>query len=273
MWIDSHCHLNHRNLEKAGALEDVIARAHEAKIDAMLTINCRIAEEFEDIHTLAKAHDNIWCTIGTHPHDASKPDEQAITQEQLAEMALADPENIVGIGETGLDYYYNNSQPEDQKESLRKHLRACVETDLPVVIHARDADEDMAQILREESAGGKLRGVLHCFSSGRGLAEAGLDLGFYISFSGIVTFNKSNDLREIAKDIPLDRLLVETDAPYLAPAPHRGTTNEPAYVAYTGAKLAEIHGITPEDMAKHTTDNFFTLFNKAKLIRQNAYEP
>ncbi len=264
MWIDSHCHLNHSKLDKAGTLEEIITRSREADIDGLLTINCRIESEFAAIHEIAKANDNVWCSIGTHPHDAGKPEEQAITQEQICEMALSDPVNIVGIGETGLDYYYNNSEPEAQEKSLRKHLRACVQSNLPVIIHSRDADEDMARILREESARGKLRGVLHCFSSGRGLAEAGLDLGFYVSFSGILTFPKSQELRDIAKDIPLDRLLVETDAPYLAPEPHRGTTNEPAYVAHTGERLAKIHGITAQEMAKHTSDNFFTLFNKAK---------
>ncbi len=264
MWIDSHCHLNHRHLAKAGSLEEIIARAHENGIDGMLSVNCRIVSEFAEIHEIAKAHDDIWCSIGTHPHDASEPDEKALTQEQLCERALSDPANIIAIGETGLDYFYNNAEREDQAESLRKHLRACVETNLPVIIHSRDADEDMARILREESADGKLRGVLHCFSSGRELAEAGLDLGFYVSFSGILTFGKSEELREIAKDIPLDRLLVETDAPYLAPEPYRGKTNEPAYVSHTGHKLAEIKGISPEEMAECTSRNFFTLFNKAK---------
>ncbi len=261
MWIDSHCHLNHAKLKQIGTPDDVVKNAHAEGIDGMLTICCRISDEFPEVLATAKQFQNVWCTIGTHPHDASKPGEIAVTQNELVKLAQSDPK-IIGIGESGLDYFYNNSSHEDQHTSFRKHIRACVETDLPIVVHARDADEDIIRLIREEGAG-KLRGVMHCFSSGRKMAEEALELGFYISFSGILTFKQADELREIAKTVPLDRMLVETDAPYLAPTPHRGKTNQPAFVVETGKKLADVHGISNEDMAQKTKDNFLKLFNKA----------
>jgi TatD DNase family protein len=262
MWIDSHCHLNHAKLAEAGTPEQVVENARAGGVESMLTICCRVADEFPEVLATAKKFPNVWCTIGTHPHDASKPGELALTQDQLVEKSLSDPK-IVGIGETGLDYFYKNSTPEDQHVSFRKHIRACIEADMPMVVHARDADEDIAKIIKEENKSGKLRGVMHCFSSGRKLAEEALDFGFYISFSGILTFKQAEDLRAIARDVPKDRLLVETDSPYLAPMPHRGKTNQPAYVAHTGAVLAEIHGVSPEEMARITKQNFFSLFKRA----------
>lgn len=267
MWIDSHCHLNHTKLAEIGTPGEIVANAVAAGVESMLTICCRVADEFPDILKLAKQFDNVWCTIGTHPHDASKPGEIAISQEELVRLAKSDAK-IVGIGESGLDYFYNYATHEDQQQSFRKHIRACIETDLPLVVHARDADEDIIKILKEEGAGtgSGLNGVMHCFSSGRKMAEEALELGFYISLSGIVTFKQAEELRAIARDVPLDRLLVETDAPYLAPTPHRGKTNQPAYVVNTGKIAAEIKNVSPEEMAAITKENFFNLFTKAKKI-------
>jgi len=265
MWIDSHCHLNHPGIADLGSPEDLIARAHESNVEGMLTISCRIVSEFPEILKIAQSHENVWCTVGTHPHDAGLEEERNVSLDQLVETANSD-ENIIGIGESGLDYYYDNSPRDDQAESFRKHIRACIETGLPLVVHARDADEDILKILKEEGAGtSPLKGVMHCFSSGRGLAEGALDLGFYISFSGIVTFKKSTELQDIAKDIPLDRILVETDAPFLAPQPFRGKVNEPALVTHTGQFLANLKNISEQDMATYSKENFFTLFDKAKL--------
>ena len=264
MWIDSHCHLNH---EKFGenTPEKLVETARAGGVDSMLTISCRISDEFPDILKLAKQFDNVWCSVGTHPHDAGDEKEKSVTKDDLVNLAKSDAK-IIGIGESGLDYYYNNSSKDDQIASFRKHIRACIETDLPLIIHARDADEDIAKILKEEGQGTNLKGVMHCFSSGPKLAEEALNMGFYISFSGILTFKKAQELQEIAANVPLHRLLVETDAPYLAPEPYRGKTNEPAYVVHTGQKLAELHNITAENMAKQTTDNFYRLFDKAQTV-------
>lgn len=262
MWIDSHCHLNNPKLAEYGTPDEIVARAKDAGVEGMLTICCRIKSEFPEVLGIAKRHDNVWCTIGTHPHDASKPEELAVTLDELVTLAQSDPK-IVGIGESGLDYYYHYSTPEDQAVSFRKHIRACIETDLPLVVHARDADEDIAKILQEEGAGKNLRGVMHCFSSGRKLAEVALDMGFYISFSGIVTFKQADELRDIAKDVPLERILVETDAPFLAPVPHRGKTNQPAFVIETGKFLADFYKLDEEIVASHSKNNFFSLFNRA----------
>lgn len=262
-WIDSHCHLTHEKIGTLGTPEQLVENARVAGVAGMLNICCRISDEFPQVLGTAQKFDNVWCTIGTHPHDAGDAAEMAVSAQELAELAVGDPK-IVGIGETGLDFYYKRSSTADQESSFRKHLHACVETGLPVVIHARDADEDMIRILREEGKGGRLRGVLHCFSSGPKLAGEALNLDFYISFSGILTFAKAEDLREIAKAIPPERLLVETDAPYLAPEPHRGKVNEPAFVRHTGKFLADLHQISEQDMASITSQNFFDLFDKAK---------
>lgn len=263
MWIDSHCHLNHdRNAEGDSPLA-IVGRAKAAGVSGMLNINCRIVEEFPTILATAKAHDNVWCSVGTHPHDAGLEDERAVTLDQL--VALANSEDkIIGIGESGLDYFYDNSPRADQEESFRKHIRACLATDLPLIVHARDADEDIIRVIRSENPDKKLRGVMHCFSSGPKLAEEALEEGFYISFSGIVTFKKSTELQDIAKAVPLNRILVETDAPFLAPMPYRGKTNEPAFVTHTGDFVSGLKNVDTDTMAKTTTTNFFTLFNKAK---------
>lgn len=264
MYIDSHCHLIHNRLKNLGEPAQIIANAADAGVEAMLTICCDIKHEFPQVVDLAKQFPNVWCTIGTHPHDAGVAEEKAVSLEKLIELATSDP-NIVGIGESGLDYFYKHSPVEDQKESFRKHIRACINTGLPLVVHARDADDDVIEILREEGAGKDLKGVMHCFSSGRALGEAALDMGFYISFSGIVTFPKSEELRDFAKDVPLERLLIETDAPFLAPEPHRGKINEPALIIHTGRCLANLHKISEEELANHTKNNFFTLFDKAVM--------
>lgn len=263
MWIDSHCHLNHKRLRnEKGDPAQIAAQARAAGVDGMLTICCRIREELDDLKAIAKSNDNVWCTIGTHPHDAGVEAEKAITLPELVSLAKSDP-HIVGIGESGLDYFYNHAPVEDQQESFRKHIRACLETDLPLVVHARDADEDIMRIIREEGAGTALTGVMHCFSSGRAMGEAALDFGFYISFSGIVTFKKSTELQDFAKAVPADRILVETDAPYLAPEPHRGDVNEPALVVHTGEFVAKLRNEDPSIVAHQTTENFFRLFPKA----------
>lgn len=264
MWIDSHCHLNHPRSEQSPS--ELINDAKKNGIGGLVTICCRISEEADQLAAISAAHDNVWHTIGTHPHDAGQSGEIAITQEQITSLVTQNPKAI-GVGETGLDYFYNNASELDQKESFRKNCRAAIDANVPVIIHARDADDDVAKILKEESQGGRLKGLLHCFSSGEQLAIEALEIGFYISFSGIITFGaKSDNLREIAAKIPKDRLLVETDAPFLAPKPFRGKTNTPSYVQYTGKKLAEIHNIDTENMAKITTENFFTLFTKAHRV-------
>lgn len=264
MWIDSHCHLNHARVAPEDTPALLATRARAAGVSGMISICCRIEEEFDGLLRMVKPLENVWCSIGTHPHDAGLEAEKAVSLEQLCAKALSD-NKVVGIGESGLDYYYDNSPRPDQQESFRKHVRACVQTGLPLIVHSREAEADTAQTLREEGGSGRVRGVMHCFSSGPQLARDALDLGFYISFSGMVTFPKSDALRAIAKTVPVDRILVETDAPFLAPVPYRGKTNEPAYVAHTGNYLADFLGIDREEFAAQTTKNFFTLFDRARL--------
>jgi TatD DNase family protein len=261
MLIDSHCHLD---FEDFGAeREEVLARARRAGVGGMLTICTRVTE-FPAVRALAEANGDVWCSVGIHPHEAaSQPETDAA---RLADLA-AHPK-VVGIGETGLDFFYDHSPRDRQEAVFRAHCAASRETGLPLIVHTRDADDEVAAILREESRGGRLRGVIHCFSSGRQLAESALEIGFYISLSGIVTFKKAEELRTVARDIvPLDRLLVETDAPYLAPVPYRGKRNEPSYVVHTAALVAELKGVSPEALADATTANFFRLFDKAGRSR------
>jgi TatD DNase family protein len=226
----------------------------------MVTIGTWV-DTFPAIHDIAQTHDDISCTVGTHPHHADQENEIPI--QTLIDYAQRT--KVIAIGETGLDYYYDNSPRDIQAESFRRHLRACRETSLPVIVHTRDADEDTLQILREEGLGRGLTGVLHCFSSGRVLAEEAVAGGFYVSLSGLLTFKKSDWLRDIVADLPTDRLLVETDAPYLAPEPYRGKRNEPAYVQHTLATLADVKGLSVDAMADRTTQNFQTLFSKAQV--------
>ncbi|MBN9038909.1 MAG: TatD family hydrolase [Rhizobiales bacterium] len=255
MLVDSHCHLDFPELaeDRAG----VLARARAAGVGRMVTISTRV-RRFDEIRAIAEAHDEVWCSVGTHPHNAAE--EPDVTVDEL--VRLAGHPKVVAIGEAGLDYFYDHAPREAQAAGFRTHIAAARQTGLPLVIHARDADDDVAAILTEETGKGAFPFILHCFSSGRALAEAGVKLGGYVSFSGILTFRKSEELRAIARDLPRDRLLVETDAPYLAPVPFRGKTNEPAFVAHTAAVLAETLGVSADEIARITTDNFFRLFTK-----------
>jgi TatD DNase family protein len=256
MLIDSHCHLDY--FTKA-ELPDILTRADAAGVSEMVTIGTTMAQAAEVIR-LVEAHPNVWGTVGVHPHHAAEAD---IPQPGLL-AGLAEHPKIIGIGESGLDYFYDRAPRERQQENFRAHIRAARLADVPLVIHARDADADIMDILQTEwNEGGKFEFLLHCFSSSRQLAEFGVELGGYVSFSGILTFPKSHELREIAADLPAERLLVETDAPYLAPVPVRGKRNEPAFVAHTAAALAGLRGLTVEQLGELTTANFLRLFRKA----------
>jgi TatD DNase family protein len=258
MLVDSHCHLDYFTpLE----LPDVLARAAAAGVGEMVTIGTSLAQS-EGLPAMISEFPNLWCTIGVHPHHAAEA--PIPTPEVLAEMA-SHP-RVIGVGESGLDYFYDRSPRDVQALNFRAHIRGARLAGVPLCIHARDADDDIALILKEErDRGGAFDFLLHCFSSGRGLAEAALAMGGYVSFSGILTFPRSAELREIARDVPLDRLLVETDAPYLAPVPFRGKRNEPAWVAHTAGRLAEVRGMTVEALADLTTGNFRRLFRKAAV--------
>ena len=255
MLIDSHCHLDFPDF--ADELDAVVQRAVDAGIERLVTISTRV-KKFDQVLAIAERFDPVFCSIGTHPHNADE--ELDVTAKQL--VALSERRKVVAIGEAGLDYFYDNAPREAQAQGLRTHIAAARITRLPLVIHARDADADMAAILREESEKGAFPAVLHCFSSGKSLAETGIELGHYVSFFGILTFKKSDELRAIARDLPADRILVETDAPYLAPTPHRGKCNEPAFVAHTAAVLAETRGVSVEAIAEQTSENFYRLFSK-----------
>jgi len=255
MLVDSHCHLDFPDFE--GEHEDLIERAREAGVTRMVTI-CTRVRKFDQVLTVAEKHDPVFCSVGTHPHNAGE--ERGIPAEEIIE--LSKHPKVVAIGEAGLDYFYDKAPREAQAEGLRIHIEAARRTQLPLVIHSRDADDDMMAILAEEMGKGAFPAVLHCFSSGRDLALKGIELGLYVSFSGILTFKRSEELRAIAAELPIDRLLVETDAPYLAPQPRRGKRNEPAYTAMTAEVLAAVKGVSKEEIARATTDNFFRLFNK-----------
>jgi TatD DNase family protein len=261
MLVDSHCHLD--STEFAADRAAVVARARAAGVGTMLTIGTRV-DELARVQAIAKVDADIWCSVGAHPHEAA--DHADLSPERLA--ALAVHPKVIGIGETGLDFHYDLSPRRVQEQVFRTHLRAARMTGLPPIVHAREADAEIAQILEAERPP---PGVLHCFSSGRRLAEAALALGFYISISGIVTFRNAAELRTIVRDLPRERLLVETDSPYLAPVPHRGRRNEPAYIAATAAVLAELKGLEIEALAATTTANFFRLFRKAKPFAGPMY--
>lgn len=256
MLVDSHCHLDFPDF--AEDMEGVLARAAAAGVGKMVTISTRV-HRFDAVRAIAEAHDPVWCSVGTHCHHAAE--EPDVDRDRL--IALAAHPKVVAIGEAGLDYHYDFSPREVQLASFREHVAAARETGLPLVIHSRQADDDMAQVLEEETAGeGAFPHLLHCFSSGAELARRSLALGGYVSFSGILTFKKSDDVRAVAAEVPLDRLLVETDAPYLAPMPHRGKRCEPAHVAETTRVLASVKGLTVDAMARITTENFHRLFKK-----------
>jgi TatD DNase family protein len=255
MLIDSHCHLDFPDFD--AERDDIVARARAAGVGRLITISTRVAR-FDSIRAIAERYDNVFCTIGTHPMQAAE--EPDVPVEHLVELARHP--KCVAIGEAGLDYHYDEVPRPLAEAVFRTHIAAARITGLPLVIHAREADHDMAAILRDEMGRGAFSAVLHCFTSSRALAEIGLELGLSISFSGVVTFKGSDELRAIARDVPLDRILVETDAPFLSPVPRRGKRNEPAYVAYTAAVLAEVKGLSPADFAAATSANVLRLFSK-----------
>ncbi len=257
MLVDSHCHLDFPDF--AEELDHVVARAEAAGVKRMLTI-CTRVRHFGQVRAIAERFENVFCSVGTHPNNAGE--EMDVTSDQL--IAHADHPKVVAIGEAGLDYHYGKSK-RAQATGLRIHIEAARVSGLPLVIHSRDADEDMIETLKRETGQGAFPAVLHCYSSGRDLAMTGVDIGMYVSFSGILTFKGAGELREIAAEIPLDRLLVETDAPYLAPTPYRGKRNEPSYVVNTARVLAEVKGVSEEEIWSKTTTNFFKLFNKIQV--------
>jgi len=256
MLVDSHCHLNYKGLIEDQAA--VIARARAAGVSTMLNIATR-ENEWDAVIATAERDPDIWATVGIHPHEAdAHPD---IDTAKLA-TAAGHPK-VIGIGETGLDYYYDHSDRDRQKASFRSHIAASRETGLPLIVHTRDAEEDTAAILADEMGKGAFTGVIHCFTASADFARKALALGLHISLSGIVTFKNAKDLQETARSIPNDRLLIETDAPFLAPVPHRGRTCEPAFVADTASFIANLRGVSRQDLEECTSANFFTLFTKA----------
>ena len=263
MLIDSHCHLDFPDF--ASELDAVVARARAAGIGRMLTISTRVKKHAQ-VLAIAERFPDVFCSVGTHPHHAQE--EFEVDAKTL--MAMAKHPKIVAIGEAGLDYHYDNSPRDQQMKSFRQHIAAARETGLPLVIHSRDCDADMAAVLAEETGQGGFPAVLHCFTGGRDLAMRAIDLGLHISFTGILTFKRSDELRAIAAELPADRIMVETDAPYLAPLPYRGKRNEPAYVVETAKVLAETRGVSVDEIARQTTETFFRLFNK---VPRAAHDP
>ena len=256
MLVDSHCHLNYKGLiEKQ---PEVLENARSKGVTAMLNISTR-ESEWDDIVGTAEREDDVWASIGIHPHEAdAHPD-----MDTAKLLARANHPRVIGIGETGLDYYYEHSDREQQKRGFRAHIAAARETGLPIIIHTRDAEDDTAAILADEMGKGAFPALIHCFTASADFARKVLDMGLYVSISGIVTFKNAKDLQAVAKDLPADRLLVETDAPFLAPVPHRGKTGEPAFVADTAAYLSELRGESYEELCEITSRNFYNLFSKA----------
>lgn len=257
MLVDSHCHLDFPDF--AAELDDVVARAGQAGVSHMVTISTRV-RRFPEIRAIAERFDNVFCSVGTHPHQAAE--EPDVTAAEL--VALSRHPKVVAIGEVGLDYHYDNSPREAQANGFHTHIAAARETQLPLVIHAREADADVGAILTAETEKGAFPFLLHCYTGGADLAHLAVKLGGYVSFSGVLTFKNGANLREIAASLPSDRILVETDAPFLAPIPNRGKRNEPAFVRDTARVLGETRGVTLDEIARQTTDNFFTLFSKAR---------
>ena len=263
MLVDSHCHLDFPDF--AAELDAVVARARAPGIGRMVTISTRVKRHAQ-ILAIAERFPEVFCSVGTHPNHAhEEPDTDA-----KALIAIAKHPKVVAIGEAGLDYFRNTSPREAQAGGLRQHIAAARETGLPLVIHSRDCDADMAHILKDESGKGAFPAILHCFTGSRDLAFTAIELGHYVSFTGILTFKNSEALRSIAADLPADRIMVETDAPYLAPLPYRGKRNEPAYMVETAKVLADARGVLPDEIARQTTDNFFRLFNKVPRALANA---
>ena len=258
MIIDSHCHLNYEPM--CNDLDGVLKRAEENNVKILQTI-CTKVSEFDLIKAIADKYPNVYCSVGVHPHEVEK--EGVITVDRLKE--LANGKKVIGIGETGLDYYYEHSPRDQQKESFKNHIAVSRALKLPIIVHTRDAEKDTIDILSSEMKKGEFPGLIHCFSGSEELAKSSLDLDFYISISGIATFKTASELREIIKKVPLDRLLVETDSPFLAPVPMRGKKNEPAYVKYVVECLAELFGKTPGYIADRTTENFLRLFKNINV--------
>ncbi len=256
MLVDSHCHLDYAAPEER---VEILTRARRAGVATLLTIGTKLSE-FPAVRAIAEADANIWCSVGVHPHEAAAEEDQAIARL----VSLTQHPKVVGIGETGLDFYYEHSPRARQEAVFRAHCAASRATGLPLIVHTRDADPETAAILAQEKPPA---GVIHCFSTGRELAEKALELGFYISLSGIVTFKNAEALRAVARDIPLERLLIETDAPYLAPVPMRGKRNEPAFIVHTTAMVAELKRVPLEELARATSENFLRLFTKARRPR------
>ena len=265
MFVDSHCHLSFPEL--AGRVDQIRADMAAAKVERALCI-CTTLEEFAQVQALALAHDNLWCTVGVHP------DSEGVQEPTLDDLLdRAGQDRVAGIGETGLDYYRLNGRSVAdmawQRERFRVHIRAARQTGLPLVVHTRSSSDDTLAVLRDEGQGA-VGGVFHCFTETRAVARAALDLGFMISFSGILTFRSADELREVARMVPIDRCLIETDSPYLAPVPHRGRTNSPAWVPHVAQRLAELQGLTLEQVAEHTTRNFDRLFPLARAEKEAA---
>jgi TatD DNase family protein len=255
MLVDSHCHLDFPDLK--ADLDGVVDRARKAGIGRMVTISTRVKRQ-QELLDIAARFDDVFCSVGTHPHHADE--ELDIDSAELVRRAVHP--KVVAIGEAGLDYHYDTAPRDAQEQGFRTHIAAARETKLPLVIHAREADDDVARILEEETGKGAFPAVLHCFTGGRDLAMRAVALGHYVSFTGIITFKNSQAIRDIAAELPADRILVETDAPYLAPNPYRGKKNEPSFVVETAKMLAQTRGVTPDEIARQTTENFFRLFSK-----------
>jgi TatD DNase family protein len=257
MLVDSHCHLDFPDY--AGQVDAVVERARAAGIGVCVSIGTEL-KRFAGVKAVAEKFPDVWCSVGVHPHESEK---ELLDGEAALVSETAHPK-VVGIGETGLDYYYEHSPREPQQKNFRFHIAAARKTGLPLIVHTRDADDDTIEILRDEMGKGAFTGLIHCFTGTQKLADAALELGLYISVSGIVTFKNSGALRDVIKTVPMERLLVETDAPFLAPVPHRGKTNEPAFVVHTAGMLAELKGVASEELAAATTGNFFRLFSKVQ---------
>lgn len=255
MLVDSHCHLDFPDF--ADDLEAIVARAQEAGIERMVTISTRV-RRFAVLQAIAERFPNVYCSVGTHPNQAVEED--GISADEL--IALTKHPKVVALGEAGLDSFYKDGSPEAQERGFRAHIAAARATGLPLVIHTREADEACERILEDEMAKGPFRAVLHCYTGGRKLAMKAIELGLHVSFTGILTFKNSQSIRDIAADLPADRIMVETDAPYLAPGKYRGKRNEPSFVIETAKVLAQTRGVSFEEIAKQTTDNFYRLFNK-----------
>ncbi|MBS0271219.1 MAG: TatD family hydrolase [Proteobacteria bacterium] len=257
--VDSHCHLDYEPMSTD--IEGTLKRAVDKGINGFLTI-CTDLSKIPVMTSIAESHENVYATAGVHPHESQKAGTSAEIFKILTEVASHT--KIVGFGETGLDYYYTHSPKSVQQESFASHIEAGIESNLPLIVHTRDAEEDTIHLIKTIGKGNS-RGVIHCFSGSKWLRDQALELGFYISISGIITFNKASALREIVKDVPLEKLLVETDAPFLAPEPHRGKSNQPAYLVETAKKLAELKQVAYDELCHQTTQNFLSLFSKVKL--------